>query len=190
MVPLSAAALTALSAPNVLVVQLILIDFSEGAVGLNTSNIDFDYDGVTYKGAYGYGSVKEIQDAPGEIKGLEFTLNGGSADIIALALDNSNTWQGTPITVRTAILGNDYAIVEAPVVWFGTGDTLAISDQDGSTVINATAESSAVDFIRSDPYLYNHADQQRLHPGDKGFELILSQIEKPVVWPSKSWFYK
>ena len=99
MIPLSAAAATALSASNVLVVQLILIDFSEGAVGLNTSNIDFDYDGVTYKGAYGYGSVKEIQDAPGEIKGLEFTLNGGSADIIAVALDSANTWQGTPITL-------------------------------------------------------------------------------------------
>lgn len=190
MIPLSAAALSALSGSTVIAVQLIMLEFASETLGLNTSNLDFVYGGVTYKGAYGYGSVTEIEDNPGEIKGIQFTLNGGSADIIALALDESKTWQGTPVTIRTAILDNNYNIVDAPVVWIGKGDTMSISDEDGSTVVQATAESSAVDFMRSDPYLYNESDQKILYPSDSGFNLMAAQAEKPVVWPAKSWFHK
>lgn len=190
MIPLSTAAQQALSGTTVNLVQLLLLEFESENVALNSSNYDFEYDGIVYKGAYGLGGISEIEDAPGEIKGIQFTLNGGSADIIALALDESKKWQGTPVTIRMAILNDDYQIVEAPTVWIGRGDVMAVVESDGVTTVQATAESSAVDFMRGDPLVYNHADQQILYPGDLGFNLILSQVEKQVVWPAKSWFYK
>jgi hypothetical protein len=67
---------------------------------------------------------------------------------------------------------------------------MSIAEEDNTTVIQATAESSAVDFMRGDPLVYNHADQQVLYPGDLGFNLILSQVDKQVVWPSRSWFHR
>jgi hypothetical protein len=179
-----------LSSSTVNVVQLLLLQFSSSAVALNTSNYDFEWEGVTYKGAYGLGSISEIQDSPGEIKGIQFTLNGGSADLIALALDDAKQWQGTAVEIRTAVLNDEYQIVDAPLAWSGLGDVMSIAEEDSTTVIQATAESSAVDFMRGDPLVYNHADQQVLYPGDLGFNLILSQVEKQVVWPSRSWFHK
>jgi hypothetical protein len=190
LIPLSTAAVQALTSATVNVVQLLLLEFPGQTVALNSSNYDFEWGDVTYKGAFGMGGISEIQDSPGEIKGIQFTLNGGSADLISLALDESKTWQGTPVTIRTAILNDDYAIVDAPVVWIGKGDVMSISEEDNATTIQATAESSAVDFMRGDPLVYNDPDQQTLYPGDLGFNLILSQVEKQVVWPSKSWFYK
>lgn len=191
MIPLTPNAALALSGSTVNVVQLLLMEFPNNeVVALNTSNYDFEYLGVTYKGAYGMGGIGEIQDSPGEIKGIQFTLNGGSADIMALALDNAGVWQGTPVTIRTAILDDNYAIVDAPIAWVGRGDVMSIQEEEGVTVVQATAESSAVDFLRGDPLVYNDEDHQTLHPGDLGFNLILSQIEKQVAWPAKSWFYK
>jgi hypothetical protein len=179
-----------LSSSTVNVVQLLLLQFSSSAVALNTSNYDFEWEGVTYKGAYGLGSISEIQDSPGEIKGIQFTLNGGSADLIAVALDDSKQWQGTTVEIRTAVLNNEYQIVDAPLAWSGLGDVMSIAEEDDTTVIQATAESSAVDFMRGDPLVYSHADQQVLYPGDLGFNMILSQVDKQVVWPSRSWFHR
>ena len=190
MISLSPSALQALSGSTVNVVQFLLLQFPSAIVALNSSNYDFDYLGFRYKGAYGMGGISEIQDSPGEIKGIQFTLNGGSADLISLALDEAKEWQGTPVMIRTAVLNDNYEIVDAPTVWIGKGDVMSISEVDGTTTIQATAESSAVDFMRGDPLVYNHADQQVLFPGDLGFNLILSQVEKQVVWPAKSWFHK
>lgn len=187
---LTSSAVQALSSGTVNVVQLLLLQFTGSSIALNTSNFDFDYGGITYKGAYGMGSISEVDDSPGEIKGIQFTLNGGSADLISLALDDAKLWQGTPVTLRTAILSDDYVILDAPTTWIGFGDTMSIAEDDSTTMIHATAESSAVDFMRSDPLVYNHADQQVLYPSDLGFNLILSQIDKQVVWPAKSFFYK
>jgi hypothetical protein len=190
LIPLSTAATQALAASTVNVTQLLLLEFPSETVALNSSNLDLEYGGITYKGAYGMGGISEIQDAPGEIKGVQFVLNGGSADLIALALDESKQWQGTPVTIRTAILNENYEIVDAPTIWIGKGDVMSISEDEGATTIQATAESSAVDFMRGDPLVYNDADQQVLYPGDLGFNLILSQVDKQVVWPARSWYYK
>jgi hypothetical protein len=190
LISLSPAAKAALASGTVSIVQLLLLAFPSGTVALNSSNFDFTHNGILYKGAYGLGSVSEIQDSPGEIKGIQFTLNGGSANLIALALDGSKEWQGTPVTILTAILDNTYTIVDAPNLWSGFGDVMSISEEEGTTVIQATAESSAVDFMRGDSLAYNDADQQMLYPGDLGFSFVLSQVDKPVVWPAKSWFYK
>ncbi len=190
MIVLSAPALTALSQETVTIVQLILFQFSSGPLGLNTSNWDFVYGGVTYRGAYGLGTMSAIEDSPEEVKGLSFQLAGDSADMVALALDDSGTWQGTPIIVRTAILDSNFQIVEAPLAWTGEGDTMTIEEANDQTIVTATAESSATSLLRKRPLLYNDPDQQRLYPGDKGMEYMVSQADKPVVWPSKEWYYR
>ena len=191
MIPLNATARAALAQGNVNLVQLLRLNFPNGeVVALNSSNIDFTHSGTVYKGAFGLGSISEIQDSPGEIKGIQFTLNGGSADLIAVALDDSKQWQGTTVEIRTAVLNDQYQIVDAPLAWSGLGDVMSIAEEDDTTVIQATAESSAVDFMRGDPLVYSHADQQVLYPGDLGFNMILSQVDKQVVWPSRSWFHR
>jgi hypothetical protein len=115
---LAAGTLTALAQPSVPIVQLVHMAFSS-PVALNTSTMDLVYGGVTYKGAYGLGSIGAVKDSPGEIKGLQFTLSGVSAASISLALDGGDVWQGCVVTIRTAILDANYAVTEAPIEWTG-----------------------------------------------------------------------
>ncbi len=34
---------------------------------------------------------------------------------------------------------------------------------------------------------YSNVDQQALYPGDRAFEYVLSQANKPIVWAGKQW---
>lgn len=187
---LAAPAVAALSAEQVPIVQLVLMKFPSGAIALNTSTWDLVFDGVTYKGAFGLGSIGAIEDSPGEIKGVELEMSGVSSAAVALALDGSDEVQGTPLTIRTAILDGNYQIVDAPVEWAGALDTMTLSEDGERAAIRATAESSAVDLLRGSAMTFTHADQQALHPGDRAFEYVVSQADEPVVWPSKEWFYR
>lgn len=188
---LSSDVLAALAAPVVAMVQLLLLDFPSGAVALNTSNWDLVWDGVTYTGAAGLGTISAIEDAPGEVRGLQFDMSGVSSAAITLALDGSDEWQGTPITIRTAIFDpSTYQVIDAQVEWSGLGDTMGIQEDGNTAVVRATAESSAVDLLHGVPLTYTLADQSVAHPADLGFEFVNSQADQPVVWPDKNWFKK
>lgn len=186
----SSDAVTALSNGTVALVQLVLIEHPAGDIALNTSNWNLDWDGVTYLGAYGIGSISQVTDSPGEVKGLQFELSGVPADRIALALDASDQLQGSVVTIRTAILDSSYVVKDAPIEWVGTMDTMPF-DEDGQTaVLRPTAEHDGVDLLRGHPSYYSDGDQQALYPGDRAFEYVTDQSTKPVVWPSKEFFYK
>lgn len=187
---LSAPTLAAMAQPSVPLVQLLLIEFAGATVALNTSTWDLAWGGEIYRGAYGLGQIGAIEDSPGEVKGLQFTLSGVAASSIALALDGADEWQGVAITIRTAILDSNFQVVDAPVDWTGYGDTMAIEEDGETAVVTATSESSAVDLLRGHPLTYSDADQQSLHPVDRAFEYVADQADQPVVWPAKEWFYR
>lgn len=189
MITLTPSGQAAIAAQTVNIVQLVLLQF-DTPVGLNSSNYNFTYEGIEYKAAYGMGAISEIEDSPGEIKGIQFTLNESSSGVISLALDDARTWQSTPVVIRNAILDENYQIVDAPIVWSGIGDTLNITEGPESAIVQATAESSAVDFLRGSILSYTDTDQKALYPTDEGLSLLLTQVDKPVVWPTKAWFQK
>ena len=187
---LSAPAIAALAAPEVPLVQLLLLNFPSGAVALNSSTWDLVWLGVTYKGAYGMGSISAIADAPGEIKGLQFDISGVDPAAVSLALDDADQVQGTLVTIRTAILDSNYQIVDAPVEWTGLLDTMTLQEDGAASSISCTAESTAVDLLRGGVLTYSDADHQTLYPGDRAFEYVVSQAGTRVVWPARSWFLR
>ena len=148
-----------------------------------------DVGAVTFKGAYGLGSVSPVVDKPGEVQGIQLELAGGSATNIALALDVADTVQGTPLTIRTAIVETTgFVVVDAPVDWAGTLDTMAIVEDGQQATIRVTAESRAVDLLKGTPQFYTDVDQQAINPTDRAFAYVVDQIGKPVVWPARSYF--
>lgn len=185
---LSADTIAALNAPVVPLAQLVYMAFPVTPIALNTSNRDLVFDGITYKGAGALGAIVPIDDSPGEIKGLSFQLIGVDSGYIALALDDAGVVQGTPVTIRTAILNSSYAIVDAPVEWSGKLDTMSIEEDGETCTISVSAESSAVDILRGGPLTYSDADQKSLYPGDRAFEFVILQALPPIVWPSKLWY--
>ena len=188
---LSAPTLAALAAPELGLAQLVLLDFPGTPIALNTSNWPLTFGGTTYLAAAGLGSISAIEDGAGEIKGLQFTLAGGFSTAVALALDDSGAWPGTPVIIRTAIVdASTGQVVDAPIEWTGRGDTMSLQEDGASCTVNATAEASAVDLLRGTPLTTSHADQQSVSPTDRAFEYVAAQADQPVVWPTRAWFFK
>ncbi len=187
----SSATLAALASGHVAIVRLVHMAFASGAVALNVSNWDLVWLGVTYKGAYGLGSVSQINDKPGEVQGITLQLSAGDPARIALALDEAHSVQGTVVTLRTAIIETtNYTIVDAPIDWVGQCDTMSISESGTTAEVGVTAESRAVDLLRGNPSTYSDADQQALFAGDRAFEYVVSQSDKPIIWPAREFFFK
>lgn len=184
---LGAPVIAALSDAVLTIVQFVYMDFPGLPVALNSSNRDFDFDGVTYRGAAGLGTVSQIDDSPGEIKGLQLSMSGVPTEYLALALDDAAIVQGASLVIRLAIIGSDGSVVDAPVDWAGRLDTMSIEEDGETCTIAVTAESTAVDLLRGTPLTYSNVDQQSLYPGDRAFEYVLSQANKPIVWAGKQW---
>ena len=187
---LAAPVLAALASGEVAIVQLILLDFAGTPVALNMSTWDLTWDGVIYKGAYGLGAISAVTDKPGEVQGITLQLMGEAA-MIALALDEADLVQGTRCTLRTAIIETaNYTVLDAPIEWVGSLDTMAIGEDGQQASIHVTAESGAVDLLRGNPSYYNDADQRALNAADGAFKYVVDQIDKPLIWPAKSFFYQ
>lgn len=186
----SAPVLAALAAGEVAIVQFLHLAFTS-PIALNTSNWTFVWGGVTYIGAGGLGSISAVTDKPGELQGITLSLTGGDPANLALALDDADVVQGVACTIRTAIIETaTYTVLDAPVEWSGYLDTMAIAEDGSSAIINVTAESKGVDLLRGNPWFYADPDQRVVNPTDASFSYVVDQIDKPVVWPARSFFYK
>jgi len=178
------------AAASVAIVQLVYLGFSS-PLAYNSSTWDLSYGGVIYKGAYGLGQISPITDKPGEVQGITLELAGGDSATITLALDDADLVQGTACEIRTAIIDtSSYTILDAPLEWTGTLDTMSIAEDGTSASIRVSAESRAVDLLRGTPFMYTDADQITVSSTDRSFKFVVDQIDKPVVWPARTWFYK
>ena len=188
---LSAPVLAALAGGSVAIATLIKLDFVSTTIALNTSTWNLAFGGTTYLGAYGLGQISAIADKPGEAAGITLELHGADAARISLALDDADLVQGTPCTIRTAIIDTTtYQILDAPVEWVGTLDTMAIGEDGTSATIAVTAESRAVDLLRGNVWTFTDAEQRVVNAADGSFKYVVDQIDKPIVWPTKAFFYK
>jgi len=184
---LSPDTIAALNGPVLHVASLVYMAFPGSAIALCSANRPIDFGGVTYRGAAGLGSISPITDSAGEVKGLNFEMAGVSSEAIALALDDAGVVQGTPVTIRTAILDANMGVLDAPIDWTGRLDTMSIREDGETCTIAVSAESSEVDLLRGSTLTYSDADQKSLYPGDRGFEFVNSQVGQRVIWPAKQW---
>ena len=182
---------TALGSVAVAVVQLIHLDFASGVIALNTSTWSLVHDGVTYLGAYGLGSISAITDKAGELQGVTFELAAGDAARVSLALDSADEVQGTVVTIRTAIIEvATYTVLDAPIEWVGTLDTMTIAEDGATATVRVTAESRAIDLLRGTPWRHTSEEQIIVDGDDLCLSYITDQVDKPIVWPSKAYFQK
>jgi hypothetical protein len=186
---LSAPTIAALSAGSVAIVQLVHLGFAT-PIALNSSTWDLVWDGVTYKGAHGLGNISAVTDKPGEVQGLQLEMFGDAA-VIALALDDADVVQGTACTIRTAIIetGN-YTVLDAPIEWTGSLDSMAITEDGEKAIVQVSAESKAVDMLRGTPMFYSDSDQRTVNANDGSFKYVIDQDGRPIVWPARTFFYK
>lgn len=174
---------TAASADHVAWFPLVKMEFDSGTAYVAGTDFNVDYDGQTWLAARGLGSIDPIVESGDEIAGLKFTLSGVSSTGIAEA--QTEKYQGRPVTVLWATVDATGTLNVDPAAWQGRMDTPTIARGKGTCTISITAEHRMVDWQRPRKLLFNHADQQRILPGDNFFLGLEAMAERNIVLFSK-----
>lgn len=167
---------------------IFIVDFetSGGTSRWWTGYGDLVWDGDTFVGV---GDLTEI--SPSEetteisASGISISLSGIPSANISLALNSIE--QGRPSNVWLGALDSDGALIVDPVLLFSGLTDVPIIEEDGETSkITCTIESLEVDRQRSRVRWYSSEDQNRIDPGDLGFEYVPSLQDAKIVWTDPS----
>lgn len=181
----AAGALSALAGQSLGTIWLIRMDLAGGTVYLNTSASNVVWAGSTWMGAGVVGMVDAVQDQSGERRGLKFTLSSVPPEYLSLGL--SGGIRGKRVKVYEALL-DDAGIHDVPRIWSGSLNQPSIEEGAQTGQITFTAEHRGATFARPKPLRYTDGDQQRISPGDRSLQFVVSQANHPDVWPSAAWF--
>ena len=161
---------TAAGAKQKYVIAFVELDFTSGFVRVTSAPFAIDWNGHTWTGVGGLGSMEQIEEVLElEATGIRFTLSGIPSSIIATALGEQ--YQGRTVRAWMAIL--DAGTIREGVIFVGRMDTMNV--MDGETAqIQVTAENRLASWERPRIRRFSDADQQAEFPGDLG----LNQIEE------------
>lgn len=174
---------SAVTADHVQWLPLVIMEFASGTIYLAGTDFDVDYGGHTYIAARGMGSMEPIVETPDDIAGIKFTLSGVPSAALTEAL--TEVYQGRKVTVMWGFLSASGTLTVDPAAWIGRLDIPEIVRGAGTRTITVTAEHRMADWKRPRQLLFNHADQQRIDPGDTFFLGIESMSERTIVVFSK-----
>ena len=169
------------------VLGLLLELLTTPTVRLCTFGQPIDWNGHTWLAAGSLGQVEPVRDSAGAGDGLRFTLTHVPPEYLSLALGTSV--RNDAANLYLAILNpathasEDVSLVGAYVL-----DQTSIVEGVGEGALGVTALPLSSVFARPKPLRYTDADQQRLYPGDKSLQYVVSQSTHKDVWPAASYF--
>lgn len=180
----------AIQQPGAVIVTLIHLALSTD-VYLTTAGWDIRWSSQVWQRSLGVLDVAPVEDTLEEAPSYTFALSGVVTETISLAL-NSAEWKSKPVTLSTGIATCDgeLVFVDSSTMFTGRLSALNIEDSDDEARVTAIAEPLYVDLYRPRNLRYTNADQQRLHPGDRGCEYVVDQADRPIVWPARSFWEK
>lgn len=188
---LDPAVVAAFASGNVILATLVKIEFPGSTILLNSTSWNLLWAAETYLGAANLGEISPINDQPGELPGVQLAMIGVDSSLVSLALDDVDIVQGSVVTLSTAIIDSTtHQILDVETDWIGYADTMPIDEDGQQATIALTAESKGVDLLRGNPLTYSNSDQKSVYPTDRAFEYVVSDADKPVVWPKREWFFK
>jgi hypothetical protein len=182
----SSTTLTAHASGKAALAQLIDMDLAI-PWRVNTSPWKITYLGEEYLGVAKVGSVDVVDDTPGELKGLKFSIPAIDPADVAAAL--AADIQGRSVVLYTAIFHVDtFEALETFVEWAGRLDVMRLVERESFDLIEVTAEHIGIDLLRPSGLMYTDEDQQSLYPGDKSFEYVVDQSTQQIIFPTAEYF--
>ena len=182
--------LTAMQQPQLRLVALVKIEFAGyPTTTFTTAYDDIVFGGDTYVAQGAIGSVSNISE-DGNLTPSDYiiTLDGTDASLAAAALNAPPL--NNPVTVYLQTLDDNFRPQGTPFIYYrGLTDGVEVS-AGASAVISVRVKDRLVDWQRPRISRYTNAEQQLLHPGDKGFEFVETLADKEPEWPAGSWFEK
>lgn len=175
--------LAGLSVGTVRVIYLVRIHFTSGTVAWNSGFRDIAFDGVDYLGLGGLTSISTNTERPGvTAAGLTVGVSGIQPEIVSLFL--SEPYINREAYIHYTLLDeNDEQIPGDPVLMF-RGSIASVNGEMGvSAGFTIEIKSRLDDWERDRKIRYTDSEQQKLHPGDKGFEFVGQMEQRKIIWP-------
>ncbi|MDG4650121.1 hypothetical protein P6F26_16860 [Roseibacterium sp. SDUM158017] len=180
--PMTVAAAAALAEGDVRPVLLFEGVFSEGALRLATGPEDVAFGGETFtaNGVF-VGISPPEESASVEAAGWGVVLSGIPSAQVSNALQaarrgkTGKVWLGFR-DAAGALIEDPFALAE------GRLDVPSIADDGETSTITIGYEGHLRDMTRPHEVRYTHEEQQRLFPGDLGFEYVTSVVDKQITW--------
>ncbi len=173
---------SAVDSAQVVTVALVFLDFSSGALRLNSSPYKLTWNGYDWLGTGELGSISAISEegAP-KANGIQLEINGVDTTKLYLALNEH--YQGRKCQVYVGILNtSDHSLIADPVLLFdGRMDIMQIVHGEVGS-ISVTAESRLADWDRPRIRRYSHDDQVSRYPGDLGLSFVEQIVDKEIIW--------
>ncbi len=157
---------------NVIRIYNVTIQKEKGDVfvwnGVGTKS----WNGHDWQGLGKFGNISPISESMDmTVSGVKLILSGIPSDMVSLALDELT--QFLPATVWFGYLEDDDSVVADPFVAFkGKCDTVEMEDSGETSTLTISVESNAIVHRKPQGLRYTDADQQIIHPGDRGFEFV------------------
>jgi hypothetical protein len=112
---------------------------------------------------------------------MTVTLSGVPSAVVSLVLGDQK--QGAPGTLYIAMLSAAGAVIADPYVWWrGKYSHAEIDESADESTARLYYDSPLVDLDRSREGRWTHDAQQKLFPGDKGFEYVVAASDWNGDW--------
>jgi hypothetical protein len=177
---LTSAVVTEITGQSVQPFLLFQGSFATGTVRAWSGIGDLSWNGFTWVGTGNLLSVSNVEEtAQTTANGVSVTLNGIPSELISLALQGCR--QGADGKIYLGFLNN--GVVSNPILLFeGKLDVPVIQEDGESSSITISYESRLIDLERPRESRFTDEDQQRVYPGDLGFEFVAGLQDKSIVW--------
>jgi len=174
---------TAIEADVIRWLWFVKLEFDSGTVGWSNAYRQITYDGFTYLAAGPLGSIGTVEEAPGvKSSSVAITVSGVTETVISLLL--SEPYINRPASIYAAVTDEDWSFDSTlcKLMFRGTMDNInGVMGQNPAFTI--TLKSRLGDWERQRSFKYSDADQQRIYPGDLGFNFIPQLSQKQIIWP-------
>lgn len=175
------------------VTQFLLLDLDLDGAPLYLASTPFNvsWDGRTYLGAAGIGSIAPVTETGRGAVGLEFTLPLVNDAAIASAM--TERIQGRECILRLAVVDDSTpppTMRVDPVVWRGQLDASTLDLYGPEPKLTVTAEHDMLGWDRATGTVASDDEHRRINPGDDFFKYAAETVDKRVIWPARSYFTK
>jgi len=155
--------------------------FASETVRLWTGYGSLSYDGQTWLGAGDLGAIQPIEETTAlEAKGMSFTLNGLSAENIALVL--TEKYQGREVYLYFGFMDGAGAVSGVVGPWVYLMDKAKIEEGPQTSAVTLLTENRLKIFDKASNRTTAAADQAIEYPADLGYEFLAGLQDKEIVW--------
>lgn len=190
--------IAAVGQPHVTAALLMDLQLSTGTIYLATTAYPITWNGNSYLGAAGIGTIEPMTETARGAVGMRFTLPLVNAAAIASAM--TERIQGRPVILRALVVVDEeipgvYAgpfpgVFVDPGVWVGKLDSSELDLYGEEPKLVVTAEHEMFGWDRPRNSRASHDEHMRRHPGDEIHKYMASTVGKRVVWPAVDFFNK